>query len=1015
MRNKLSFVLVLVCFQSGMLFAQRSLRFTADTRNTKEAANLMDMSYYQQAYLKLNSYLNNFRHDNKDKQVFDYQSACHNYLLCALKLDKPDAEANLIRFVEETPFTTLRQTGSFELGKYSYEHNRFDAAIRYYEAVGIELLTNQELIQRNFELGYSYLVTGQLDKVEPYFQSAKSIPGEYFKPGNYYHGLLAYYKKNYKEARESFIAVKEDERYKKIIPFYLTEIDYMSGEKEKALTAALQYLRSDDKLYYENELNQMVAQIYCEKEDYANAELYYTHFISKAKSVRDEDYFKLGYCQYAQGKTSDAITHLDMVSKNSVELSQHSKYLLAICYLKTNQKEKAVRSLEKYRALTTDAEQKELVDMALAKLSYEDGDNEQAKIKLQGFLSDYPESVIAGDANELLTYLYTKAQDYTEALSTMKKMNKLNFNLQKVYQKVSYARAISLLKASDTEGAAMDFLETKKFPADRNLVSLSDFWLAECHYRQGKYEEALSDCDFFLNIADTVSMPEYTKRMHLTKAHIYLRDKDSARLIQEYPLATGDTNTTDLFMRMDSVKANYIPEKVPDVTLDPYVAIYELPEEKIDFVYKPIPLKPLALNTEIRREDQTNFVKAGFGNLSSMEVGAGYNFDPLLKFPLYADFNYSTSRGKISYQDVNQLHAGVYSKIEISEHTVDASLEVDRNRLYYYGYDHNLYPKDYPDTKQSFQNIGVYANIKPLHENTAGIDYKTDFYMGLYTDRNTAGEYSVRVDAPISKQLKADVKVQSDVLIDANIYFVKSRDVQGNSLISWRPAVTKQIEKLRIKAGLYPTFGQKVYLLPDVSILYPLSEKYAHLELAWQKHVRLNTFRQLTEANPFLFTYNQVQQSANTEIFAGIRGNALSHISYAFRSGISMIDHLPLFVNDTAFDNKQFNVLYEAQATAFIFDATVDYTLNSDIQAGGSLNLRPVLHLATQQEAWHYVPSKASFYGKVRLMKYLVLKADLIMMAGSKAVLKEASTGKPYVKSIGSGIDLNVFGSIYLS
>jgi DNA-binding LytR/AlgR family response regulator/predicted negative regulator of RcsB-dependent stress response len=335
-----------------MLFAQRSLRFTADTRITKEAENLMDMSYYQQAYLKLNSYLNNFRQDNKDKQVFEYQSACHDYLLCALKLDKPDAEANLIRFVQETPFTTLRQTGSFELGKYAYEHNRFDAAIRYYEAVGIELLTNQELIQRNFELGYSYLVTGQLDKVEPYFQSAKSIPGEYFKPGNYYHGLLAYYKKNYKEARESFIAVKEDERYKKIIPFYLTEIDYMSGEKEKALTAALQYLTSEDKLYYENELNQMVAQIYCEKEDYANAELYYTHYISKAKSVRDEDYFKLGYCQYAQGKTSDAITHLEMVSKNSVELSQHSEYLLAICYLKTDQKEKAVRSLEKYRALT---------------------------------------------------------------------------------------------------------------------------------------------------------------------------------------------------------------------------------------------------------------------------------------------------------------------------------------------------------------------------------------------------------------------------------------------------------------------------------------------------------------------------------------------------------------------------------------------------------------------------------------------------------------------------------------
>ncbi len=226
--------------------------------------------------------------------------------------------------------------------------------------------------------------------------------------------------------------------------------------------------------------------------------------------------------------------------------------------------------------------------------------------------------------------------------------------------------------------------------------------------------------------------------------------------------------------------------------------------------------------------------------------------------------------------------------------------------------------------------------------------------------------------------------LQSDVLVDANIYFVRSKDIQGNSLISWRPAITKQIEKLRIKAGLYPSFGQKVWLLPDVSVQYPLSAKYANVELAWQKNIRLNTFRQLTEFNPFLITYYKVQQSANTEIFASVKGNAFSHVSYSVRGGISILDQLPLFVNDTAGDKKQFNVLFEKQATALLFDASIDYTINSDIQAGGNVTLRPIVHLTSNSEAWHYVPSLISAYGKVRVIRNLVLRTDLFLLPGSK-------------------------------
>jgi hypothetical protein len=233
-------------------------------------------------------------------------------------------------------------------------------------------------------------------------------------------------------------------------------------------------------------------------------------------------------------------------------------------------------------------------------------------------------------------------------------------------------------------------------------------------------------------------------------------------------------------------------------------------------------------------------------------------------------------------------------------------------------------------------------------------------------------------------------------------------NIQNNSLISWMPSVTKDIDKFRLKVGLYPTLGQEFYLLPDVSIQYPLSKKYANIELAWQQHIRLNTFRQLTAINPFIFTYNKVRQSANTEIFAGLKGNALSNISYSVRSGIAIMNGLPLFVNDTSFDNKQFRVIYEAQATALMLDAALDYTINSNIQAGANISLRPILQLKTNQEAWHYIPSVITMYGKMNVMKNIVVKSELIMMAGSKATLKSTINGPSDTHTIGAGVDLNV-------
>ena len=61
MNKKLSLVLLLVCFHFFSVVGQRSLRFTSTNHTLKEAVNYVEMHYYQQAYLLLNTYLHDFR------------------------------------------------------------------------------------------------------------------------------------------------------------------------------------------------------------------------------------------------------------------------------------------------------------------------------------------------------------------------------------------------------------------------------------------------------------------------------------------------------------------------------------------------------------------------------------------------------------------------------------------------------------------------------------------------------------------------------------------------------------------------------------------------------------------------------------------------------------------------------------------------------------------------------------------------------------------------------------------
>ena len=135
----------------------------------------------------------------------------------------------------------------------------FGNAQKYYAATSIANLSNREIADMKFHQAYGYFVMQQFDKAKPLFNSIRQLPKDpNYLDANYYYGFICFNEKNYPQALEGFKIAEKLPEYQHVIPFYIAEIYYFSGDKEKALTYGEATLQKGGQ-FYDLQLKQLVA------------------------------------------------------------------------------------------------------------------------------------------------------------------------------------------------------------------------------------------------------------------------------------------------------------------------------------------------------------------------------------------------------------------------------------------------------------------------------------------------------------------------------------------------------------------------------------------------------------------------------------------------------------------------------------------------------------------------------------------------------------------------------------
>ena len=205
--------------------------------------------------------------DPKKQRCVDAQ---YYEAVSALYLDHADGPAKVIQFVNDNPSSTWARHANFLYANHLFQEKKYKEALAIYEKTDASSLSNDEAQQMQFNMGYAYFQSGELDTAMPLFHGLMMNEGKYKDQARYYFAHIQYVKQRYNEALDNFRLLRTHKDFAKVVPSYIMQIDYLKGDYESVIADGPDYIRQADKKR-KSEMAQIVADAYFQQKNYDKA------------------------------------------------------------------------------------------------------------------------------------------------------------------------------------------------------------------------------------------------------------------------------------------------------------------------------------------------------------------------------------------------------------------------------------------------------------------------------------------------------------------------------------------------------------------------------------------------------------------------------------------------------------------------------------------------------------------------------------------------------------------------
>lgn len=431
--------------------------------------------------------------------------------LAAMRLMSPDAEYRMQNFINANSESPLLNQARYESGLYCYQQRNYGCAIEWFEQTDRLQLSEKELPEYLFKLGYSHYMRGDQKRAMMLFEELIGVDTDYTSPALYYHSCIAYENGFYKTALEGFERLKDDETFGSVVPFYIVQIYYLDKNYDAILEMAPSLLEQAGKAR-QIELYRFIGDANFQKGNYSEAIPYLEKFVENTRLSDRNDKYELAFSYYQTGDFAKATRLFTEVTGKNDILAQNAYYMLGSCYLKSNDKKKAQLAFSAASGMSYDPQVKEEALFNFAKLAYENsyspfGEGIDA---LHNYIKSYPLSDHVNEAYNYLVSAYMRLNNYQAALNSLEQITIRDDRLKEAYQRVAYYRGIELFRNNKYADAVAMFDKSLKYKEMNPVIAArAMYWKGESDYLLGNSEAAGNDWEVFRQLPAARSLSEY--------------------------------------------------------------------------------------------------------------------------------------------------------------------------------------------------------------------------------------------------------------------------------------------------------------------------------------------------------------------------------------------------------------------------------------------------------------------------------------------------------------------------
>lgn len=425
---------------------------------------------------------------------------------------------------------------------------------------------------------------------------------------------------------------------------------------------------------------------------------------------------------------------------------------------------------------------------------------------------------------------------------------------------------------------------------------------------------------------------------------------------------------------------------------------YDIPNQNLVFAYQPGTLKPLALQLDSGgRFDNSSYIKAGFGSLRTPFIQTGISFGDGKTASLNIYAKHVASEGKRDFQKFSNTQVKLNGSFKSGNNLEwNAGIGMRQDKTYKYGYEPAslVFPTD--SIKQSFQTIAGRLSFHNINKTDFGLTYAPEVRIDVFNDYLKNSESNTVVNLPLEKTIGKVFAINLGVTFDLTRLSPKNKSAINNTMYYLSPSVLVKTPNINVQAGIRPSWDNKTFkMFPNVLADISTEDKRFTFQAGWTGYVRKTTYQYLAGQNPWLFVPGELKNTWIEERFAGFKGSAGNHFSYAAKVGFNRLNNQPLFVNDTvtAGGGKSFRVVNERQINVLHFGGELGFTVQEKFSLITGLTFNQFSAFKDNAKAWGLIPLELKSTMRLQVIKDLWVKGELFAWNGPKYRKKDGSVG----------------------